>query len=119
MPYGGSHLDQDAHIQKVLLQAEEKEKENERIASILNEQQFKPAVLPLRRSLRSNKGIAPVRYTDTREKDERNDWIEISDKCYFEHKGINCADIRAKHFPEYFNSAKEVIIYLKMKIYLK
>lgn len=88
--------------------AERQEKENELIAEKLNEEQFRAPIIEVRRSVRTNKGIAPVRYSDNREKNEWDDFNEISNKCNVEHKGINCADKRANHAPDYFNSASIV-----------
>lgn len=91
------------------MQAEEaREKEAERIAEVLNEENFKVPEIPLRRSTRTTK--APTKYTDEpTEKNTESAFIEVTKKCNQQHLGIGCAAKDANHFPEYYDSVKNVI----------
>lgn len=87
---------------------EEREEEAERIAEALNKEQFKVPKIPLRRSIRTTK--APSKYTDQPdEKEYDNKFLEVSDNCQKNHKGLYCADREVDHFPDYYDSSENVI----------
>lgn len=90
---------------------EQREEEAERIAEALNEESFKVPQVPLRRSVRITK--ATSRYTDQPTvKDYDNNFLEVSNKCHINHKGLYCADKEVDHFPDYYDSSENVITFL-------
>jgi hypothetical protein len=96
------------HVEARIAEAEAEEQQQEADAEAINEVAFLPPVLQPRRSTRNTK--APVRYSDYgNTTDEWNKPIEeVTNGCKRKHKGFGCASATADHYPEYYDSAKEV-----------
>jgi hypothetical protein len=91
---------------------EQQERENEIIAQQLNEAQFKAPTLPApRRSVRTIK--APEQYSDTSKIGHRGETLinKVTDHCRSQHKGYGCGSKEANHWPDYYDSVKDVKFY--------
>lgn len=101
-------IETNDHAEAILQAEEEREQEAERVAEALNNEQFKVPQIPLRRSLRTTK--APSFYTDQPNAKEYDDkFLEVSDNCQKNHKGLYCADREVEHFPDYYDSTENVM----------
>jgi hypothetical protein len=90
------------------LSEEQQERENEVIAQQLNDIQFKAPTLPApRRSVRTIK--PPEQYSDTSKIGPRESSInKVTDHCRSQHKGYGCGSKEADHWPDYYDSLKDV-----------
>jgi hypothetical protein len=87
----------------------EEQQRNEAIARMLNDAQFKVPEVPLRRSVRSTQGKTPDRFSENESRIRDTGIKPVTPTCrLYKHKGYGCASLEAEHYPEYYDSCKNV-----------
>jgi hypothetical protein len=87
----------------------EEQQQNEAIARMLNDAQFKVPEVPLRRSVRSTQGKTPDRFSENESRIRETGIKPVTPTCrLYKHKGYGCASLEAEHYPEYYDSTKNV-----------